>query len=284
MARLLITNFTPDEGGVYLLDADTSELTRLTEQPSRGITRGPDGYYVVGTRGFVWRLAPESWEVTPIGDTALHGAHDFRWIDDHFYLVASDSNRIARFDRELRPVDDLQIIRQEDDVCHANCLAQVNGQLLLTIFTLSPGRRQEKNETDAWAYEGKVLRLDWETGGYQVLYEPLAQPHSLVWHEEQLYCCESYTSEVTLLNLREKSKEVVCRLHGFVRALVFTEGMAYVGISGWKKKQTPLQKLLTRSRMECGIVELDPATWKPRRQFTIPGQQVYDMLVLDPAP
>src|SRR5205823_5142144 len=113
--------------------------------------------------------------------------------------------RIVRLDRDLREIDSLQIVESEEDVCHANCIEEVNGELLLSIFTLSPGARAEKNGTRVWQSEGKVLRLDWERKAYEVLFEPLAQPHSLTWRDGALYCCESHTSQISRVNLKTKS-------------------------------------------------------------------------------
>ena len=285
MPRLLITNCSkdPDAGGVYLLDTTTGQTDRLHDQPSRGITRGPDGFYVVGNKGAISHIDSSTWNVTPRVDTGLEGSHDLRWIDGSFYLVASRGNWIVRMDRDLEVLDTMQVVKDPGDVCHANCLISIAGELLLTIFTLSSGTRDEKRLTRHWRREGKVLHLDWEAKSYRVLYEPLAQPHSLVWHEEKLYCCESFESELALLDLERGTKHTLRRLHGFVRGLVFAGGKAYVGISHSRiRRKVPLtQRLLGLFRLRCGVLEVDPKTWAPKRSFPLPGTEVYDMLVLD---
>lgn len=281
MPRILVTNCSKAGGGAFVLDTETGRVEQIHPRSTRGITNGPDGIYFVENHGDVYRLDPESLQATQVARTGLDGCHDLRWIDDHFYLVACTGNLVQRLDRNLQPVDSLQIVPDEADVCHANCLIRLDGRLLLTIFTLSPGRREEKNTSRAWTSEGKVLALDWERKGFEVLHEPLGQPHSLVWHEERLYCCESATSQVTLLDLSRKSRRGLRRLHGFVRGLAFHDGIAYVGISRRRKHMTVIQKLLWSRRLSCGVIALDSRTWKPLGEWAIPGTEVYDLVILD---
>lgn len=281
MARLLITNTTRPKGGIFLLDTGSGELRQLYDQPTHGLTRAPDGFYCIENFGSIHHLDPKSWKVTKRAETGFEGCHDLRWIDGSFYMVASQGNWVARLDPELRILDRMQIVASDDDVCHANCLIARDGELLLSIFTLSPGRREEKRFTRPWKTEGKILRLDWERKRFDVYYEPLNQPHSLIWHDERLYFCESFTSDVSRLSPDRKRKERLCRLRGFVRGLAFAEGNAYVGISRWLRHMSPWQRYLARRGLPCGVVELDTKRWKPRRQFPIPGQQVYELLVLE---
>ena len=125
MPRLLITNCTldPAAGGVYLLDTTTGDLKRIHDQPTRGITRGPDGFYAVGNGGAVYHLDPATWKATHRAETGLNGAHDLRWLGgDEYYLVASRGNIVARLDRDFNVLDTLRIVDSEEDVCHANFL------------------------------------------------------------------------------------------------------------------------------------------------------------------
>lgn len=280
MPRLLISNHTPTEqGGVYLLETGNGRLTRVCKQPARGLTRGPDAFYFVEIDGRIFRLDPDGWTVRQVAETGLRGCHDLKWLNGEFYLVASIGNRVARLNSDFQVRDVLQVIEDESDVCHANCLEWVNGEMLLSVFTLSPGRREEKRKSRRWRREGKVLRLDWERKGYEILFEPLSQPHSLTWHQSRLFCCESFNSDIVILE--NGDRQPMGRLFGFVRGLDFGEGTAYVGISHHRVRgKTFLGRLLHRLRSWCGVVELDTRTWKVRRRFRIPGRELYDVLVL----
>lgn len=283
MPRLLISNHTPTkEGGVYLLDTDSSRLTKVCKTPARGLTRGPDGYYFVEDEGVIHHLDPESWKVTRRAETGFRWCHDLRYFDGEYVLVASRGNRVARLGSDLQVREVIQIIEDENDVCHANCVEQVNGGTLLCVFTLLPGKRADKRGTDSWRRDGKVLRVNWETKSYDVLYEPLSQPHSLVWREGTLFLCESYTSEVAALDLEDRTKKTLCRLHGFVRGLAFARDTAYVGISHHRVKgKTPWARLRHWLTSWNGVVEVDTTTWTVKRKVRVPGTQVYDVLLLE---
>jgi hypothetical protein len=284
MPRLLVTNCTnpPGPGGVYLLDTASGRVRRVHDLASRGLTLGPDGVYVVGNKGAIHHINLDTWRVTQRADLQLDGSHDLKWIDGSFYLVASVGNLVVRLDENLREIDRMQIVEDEGDVCHANCLLGLNGEILLSIFTLSPGRRAEKRKTPAWRTEGKVLRLDWPRKRFDILYEPLSQPHSLVSHNGTLYCCESARAEVVTLDPQSGTKRVVMPryAYGFARGLEFVGGSAFVGVSRFRKKTTLLHKLRSLLEVQCGVVEFDAKTWKPRRGFRLPGTDTYEILAL----
>src|SRR5262249_26995193 len=138
------------------------------------------------------RLRPEDWSAELVAELPLGDCHDLHWIDGHFYLVASLGNQIVRLNAECRPVDRMQIVEDERDICHVNSITAADGQLFCSIFTLSPGERKEKRYTDAWFHEGKILRLDFPRRTYDIFHEPLCQPHSLSCFQGALHLVESH--------------------------------------------------------------------------------------------
>jgi hypothetical protein len=282
MSRLLITNCTAEEhGGVYLLETRTGETRRVHDVPSRGITHAPDGIYVVGNVGDVYRLDRNTWKATQVAQTGLAGSHDLRWFRDSFYLVSSKDDLVARLSPSFELLDSIQLVEEPGDVCHANCLAEVDGELLLSIFTLSAGRREEKRLTPVWRTQGKILRLDWPSRAFEILYEPLLQPHSLVARDGFVYCCESFGKRVARVSLEAGTRETVRELRGFVRGLAFSGGSAFVGISRMRRKAPALERLVRRLYQWTGVLELDPETWRLRRRYPIPGSEVYEILPVD---
>ena len=126
-----------------------------------------------------------------------------------------------------------------------------------------------------------MLELDWEARSFRILHEPLCQPHSLVWREGGLYCCESFTSAVSVVDPTSGSRRTLRRLHGFVRGLDFAGDSAFVGISRTRKKMPWWQRMVEKLRHWCGVIELDPNTWRVKRRFRVPGAEVYEILAID---
>lgn len=280
MPRLLVTNCDndPASGGVYLLDTGPGTVQRLHDQSSRGITRGPDGYYVVGNLGEVHRLDPARGSSDRVAATGYRASHDLVWTGQEFYLVGTQGNWVVRYDSALRRQDAFQVVEDERDICHANCLAERDGELLLSIFSFA-GMGESKAEIRARRTEGKVLRLHWDARRCETAVDRLSQPHSLVWHEGQLYCCESFKSQVARLDPERGGKTTLCRLSAFVRGLAFSGGRAYVGISR-RRRLTPLQRLFQPFHLKCGVVEMETGArrWRRLRHFPLPGTQVYAIL------
>jgi hypothetical protein len=295
MARYLFSSSSKAEGGVFLLDSGTGETRRVFSGPSRGLTAGPDGYYVVSgyrnpTEGCstIHRLEPEGWRAERVAEFPLGDCHDLRWIGGHFYLVASLGNQIVRLDERCREVDRIRIVPDERDICHVNCIAESDGALYCTIFTLSPGERSEKRYTDAWFHEGKILRLDWSRGAYDILYEPLAQPHSLQQFQGGLYLVESHTSSLVRVDPATRRKRVLGAYTGFLRGMAFGPGEAVLGASLMyrkdRKRRRPLS--LLRQWQErlfpfAGLVVVNTKTWKTRRRVPVEKAEVYDVLCLE---
>lgn len=283
MARLLVSNCTvdPETGGVYLLDTATGTHRRVVDQPARGLTRGPDGYYAAGNNGEIFRIRTDTWTTEQLATLDLKGCHDLRWVRDRFYLVASHGNQVVELAPDLTPRGRYQVVEHDGDVAHPNCLLEWEGRLLLSIFTLSPGTRMEKRSTPAWRHEGKILRLNWEAQSHEILFEPLSQPHSVLEKDGWIFCCESWGHQVVRVDLKTGRKEVLKQLYGFVRGLALTPQANFVGMS--EPRSIPwTDRVFRPRRMYCGVIELDPFTWQPRREFRLPGTQVYEILELAP--
>lgn len=298
MARYLFSSSSKAVGGVFLLDSGTGATRRILEGSSRGLTRGPDGgYYVVSgyrnpTEGSstLHRIDPESWTAELVAEYPLGDCHDLKWIDGHFYLVASLGNQIVRLDRDGRVADRMQIVEDHRDICHVNCIAEAGGELYCTIFTLSPGERKEKRYTDAWFEEGKILKLDFARRTYDIFYEPLSQPHSLHGAQDALYLVESHRSCVSRVDLKTRRKRVAGEYTGFLRGMALGEGEAVLGASLMyrkdRKQRRPLSFLrqwYERLRPFSGLLVVDGKTWRVRRRVPVPRAEVYDVLALDGA-
>ncbi len=282
MAQLLITNSSRSAaGGVYRLDTETSAVRRISDLAPRGITRGPDGWYVVENGGNVHRLDPESGATTLAAETGLKAAHDIRFHRGSFYIVSSKRNRVVRLSPSFQKEAQVVIARAAIDTCHANCLLPMATQMLLSVFTLSEAGRLEKRLTRDWRHSGKILALDWDRGSFDVVYEPLSQPHSLVQHHGQIYVCQSYTGAICRVDLERGTIKTVKKPRGFVRGIAFSGDRAFVGISVLRAQGNLFQQLYRRMFRWCGVHEYRLPDWKLIRRHPVPGAQIYELALLE---
>jgi hypothetical protein len=294
MARYLVSSNAAGYGGLFLFDTTDGSIRQLLRGSYRGVTRGPDGawYTVSGRRNprkdtsTVHRLDPETWKAEAVAEHPVKDSHDLKWIRGAFYLAASVGNQVLKLDADCRLIDRLQLVSDDRDTCHVNCLVDWQDALYCTVFTLTAGSRLEKRLLDEWHTDGKLLKLDFESKTFEVACEPLGQPHSLVGRGGMLYVLESHTSSVTRLDPRTGSRERVAQYSGFLRGLAFTPGEAVVGVCEMyapeRKKLRPLpffRQWLERVRPFSGLLVLDER-WKVRRRVPLPGAEVYDVVSL----
>lgn len=298
MAYYLLTNAAKSNGGAFLIDTTRGRKRKVLRGSFRGVTQAPDGSFwvVSGSRrtqaekSAVHRIDPRDWSSEKIGDYEVRDSHDLRWFRGHFYLVASVGNVILKLDREGREVDRMQIVEDARDIVHVNCLTEIDGALYCTIFTLTPGERKLKSATGAWHTEGKLLKLDFDNKRFDIVYEPLCQPHSLIPRPEGLYVVESHLSTLSRLDLQRGTCERIRQYRGFLRGLAFTPGEAVLGCCVMyvqdRRRMRPLPWL--RQKLEelfpfSGLYVLDDRTWKVRHRVPIEFSEPYELLPLDPS-
>lgn len=296
MPHYLFTSNARGEGGVYLLDSGRGTVRKLLRGSYRGLTRGPEGgfYTVSGYRNptrdttTLHRLEPRTWCSEEIGRYPVKDSHDLRWIDGAFYLVASVGNQILKLAADGRVLDRMQLVPDERDICHVNCVIQHRGELYCTLFTLSPGERREKHRRPEWFTEGKLLRLDFAGKTFSVVYEPLFQPHSLVEEDGGLYLLESHHSVVSHVDPRAGTRRVLRQYRGFLRGLAFAPRERVIGVNEMyrphRRRLRPLpwlQQWLEERFPFSGLLVTDES-WRVRRRVRVPGAEVYDVLLLNP--
>ncbi len=299
MPLYLVTSNAIGRGGIHLFDSECGELQQLLRGSFRGITRGPDDawYVVSGNRNpqkdvsVIHRLDPHTWRSEPIAQLPVKDSHDLRWFDGAFYLVASVGNQILKLDAGCRLVETFRLAESEDDTCHVNCLAWIDGTLHCTVFTLTPGDREEKRGTGIWHTDGKLLRLDFAGRSSTVVHEALWQPHSLVPRPDGLYLVESHRSTITRIDLDDGSSQVMRQYSGFLRGLAFSADEVVLGVCVMyardRHRLRPLpwfRQWGERLRPFAGLLVLDERL-RVRRRVPMPLAEVYDIVAVDePSP
>ena len=291
MPRYLFSSASKSErcGGVFTFDSRTGERQQVVRAPCRGLTPGPDGcFFAVDRDSAVHRIVPGTWRSEIVARVDAGDAHDLRWIEGGFFLIASLGNRLLRLDAEFRVVDEMRVVDDERDICHLNCLAWTDGALYCTLFTLTPGDRKIKRLTGAWMTEGKVIRVDMSSKRFEVVQEPLGQPHNPTPRPDGLYLTESHWGRVTRVDTAARGAEVAGRYYGFVRGLAFGREETLVGVCRlYRRERLALQQLPRlqhwRERLFpfAGILVVDPKTWRTRRRHRLRSFDVYDIVPLD---
>jgi hypothetical protein len=184
----------------------------------------------------------------------------------------------------------MQVVEDDRDTCHVNCLTQAGEAMYCSVFTLTPGDRKEKRLLGIWQNDGKVLRIDYPGRSFEIVGEPLAQPHSLLGRNGQIYLTESHSSQLTQVDPVSGDIRRLMGFYGFLRGLAFSPGEAVVGVSPILRKERrrfrrlpPLLSFLESLRPFSGVLVLDPETWKVRRRLREPGCEPYEILPIDEA-
>ena len=162
------------------------------------------------------------------------------------------------------------------DTHHVNSVAYANGHLYCSAF----GPRDEGAASWSSARNGYIRDV---TAGVTVL-GGLRQPHSAVWHDGQLFLCNSQEGSV---NVRG---DVIAYLSGYSRGLTFgPDGLLYVGTSLARKPavvtgdtgvflnptgEGPLHG-------QCAVIKMT-LRGTNRVEIAIPpfGNEIYDLIVL----
>jgi uncharacterized protein (TIGR03032 family) len=173
------------------------------------------------------------------------------WFVNTRFSVLCHPSDTHTFEPVWRPpfVDDLA----PEDRCHLNGLAMRDGE---PAFVTALGRT---NTAGGWR-DNKV------SGGI-VLHVPcgdivadgLAMPHSPRWHAGRLYVLNSGAGELLCINPDSGSRDIVCRLQGYLRGLSFAGQYAIVGLCQIREERVfggmPVQEVY--DKLLCGIAIVD---------------------------
>ena len=296
MARYLFTSVSSTRGGIWLFDSATGETQRLVKGHFRGITLGPDGrWWAVSGRRYRSRahrtrlvaVTPESWEVEERGELPYRGCHDLRWTGDAFCLAASFGNRLIRLDEEGRETGVFQLVETNEDVCHLNSVAALDGEMYCTVFSLEPGTRGEKRGTPAWHSAGMLLRVDFDARSYDICVRNLEQPHSLNATDDGFLLVESHAASITRVWPSDGRSKRVAVHKGFVRGLAVGDDEWLAGVCTLQREEEPesalgrlAARMLPPSRPFEGLLSLEPGTGALRRRFPLPESDIYDVVRL----
>ena len=189
----------------------------------------------------------------------LH-VHDVGLVSDSVWMVNTRFNCLSHpSDRmTFEPIWSPPFITDlvPEDRCHLNGLAMRDGKpafvTALAETNIVGGWRDHK------AKGGVVIEVE----SREVVARDLSMPHSPRWHEGALYVLNSGLGELLRIDPRDGSREVICRLTGYLRGLTFHGPHALVGLC--QARETALfggvPVAETGKRLLCGIALVDLRT------------------------
>ena len=275
-SRLLITAGTK-HGALLLGDAEAREFRALAEGNFRGLCVSGTEAFAVTADGALYRVDPGRAKAEQIAELGWRECHDVRRIGEHFFLMATEANTIVRYDLAWREVDRWQLFPREEDVLHVNSIAADEEGLLVSLFCLTPGTRAEKRLDRVWKQDGRIVRLDWATGRWHPISQPLGQPHSLTAADGRVLLCNSFHREVSEVDRATGRVRRLAATPGWCRGITWragpTGGEWLVGISANRRR-----KLRWQGRR--GQVAAFAADWRPLWHVPAPAAEIYDLVVV----
>lgn len=208
-------------------------------------------------------------------------AHSVHMLDESSIAVTDTGNsRVLIYGHDLKgfltyePLESWGAI--PEDAIHLNDFVQTPFGLVASCFNFQSFRSLEE-PGHAWQKRGYGLLLTLEKFGKRnvsrVVGMGLACPHSLVWHNDRLYCCSSATGE--FLRLRrteqgifvEEERKLITTEHFLRGALPLEDGRWILGGSSLRKADRAGMGVFILS--PDGSIETIPVA---------PAGEIYDIL------
>ncbi len=183
--------------------------------------------------------------------------HDVAFGAGGIWMVNTRFNCLARPSDEhtFEPLWRPQFITDlvPEDRCHLNGLAMRDGKPAY-VTALA-----ESNTAGGWR-EHKVsggVVIDFASG--EIVTRGLAMPHSPRCHEGSLYVLNSGAGELLQIDPARGTREVVCRLDGYLRGLAFSGSYALIGLCQARETQIfggmPVE--IAHDRLRCGLAVIN---------------------------
>lgn len=163
----------------------------------------------------------------PLSD--MVDVHSIVFLDNVLHMVSTGTDEVRSVsifqDGDLKSAVTYSPIGNSKDTIHINAITQNKGQLYVSMF----GPRSSERWSSA-TY-GSVVNIT--TG--QVLYEKIYHPHSLVFHADDWYVCES-----SMRRVLQNGMPIISFEEGYVRGLAVSDEYVFVGVSSGRKNSKSL--------------------------------------------
>jgi len=219
--------------------------------------------------------------------TGMINIHDIAWGNDGLWVVNSIFSCLSKlsaqhsfiacwkpsFISELKP----------ENRCHLNGMALLDGEpRYVTAFSQSDASESWR---DREINEGVLIDIKND----RVIKDDIPLPHSPKCHQGKVYYCASGDGEIHVYDPQTDNVDVLCKLPGFTRGMVFIGDLMIVGTSKVREPQNEsAEKRKIKLKEEescCGIWLLNASNGEviTHLEFTGSVSQIYDIAVIPDA-
>jgi len=264
----LLLSCCNQNGGLYLLDFKDKQydLIKILDVECRGIVKYGKYFLVVSNSEGIFILDDK---LKIIKQKTSHKGLDYHGAaikNDMAFIVETGTNSIGVYDlrKDLLKIDEIRFSPNKiTDVCHVNDLFIVDDSLFVSMFSY-PNHSADGGVIIEYSLKDRKI--------INFIYEKLSQPHSVLFHNNHLYYCNSVKFTV-----HQNDKEIFKSL-GYTRGLAIHKQTMFIGQS----ESRHLDKLLqdhTNILFECGIY-VHNLTTKLSSFISLPSSEVYGILII----
>ncbi len=186
--------------------------------------------------------------------------HDLSYTSQkEIFAVSADFSAIVKLDAEFhfKPYWKPSFISKlaPEDRCHLNGMALKN-DLPKYATAFSAGNTPQSWRKDI-LHSGVLIDIEND----DIIIEGLSMPHSpkiiMLDHNPHILFFESGKGEICLFDIKNKRKETLFSVNGFLRGLSFYKGYLFVGLSKARKSSTTSSLLEIEEDTNAGIAVFD---------------------------
>ena len=164
-----------------------------------------------------------------------------------------------------------------EDRCHLNGMAMLNGKpKYATAFN-------NGNTPQSWRDNITSSGVVYDIDQNQIICQGLAMPHTPRIFNNELYVLQSATGELTKINTKDGSYEVIVKIDGFIRGMSLHNDYLFIGISKLRKNSSTFGKLdFAKNANQAGIiiVHLPTKSISGKINYLNSLDEIYDVHIL----
>ncbi|UFJ42521.1 TIGR03032 family protein [Brevibacillus humidisoli] len=265
--KLLVTCCN-EQGGLYqiLFQKNTYSVTKVQYGHFTGIAKYRD-QYVIANPAQVF-LFDRQFQVLAASDEIYLDIHGVAVYKDNAFVVETMKNSIGIYDLpSLKRSSEIRFHPSDIDVYHINDLYVAGDRLFISMF--SP--------LDEWlpqcGHGGVIVEYDLlENKVKKIHHDHLNQPHSVLYHDGQIFYCNSRPYEV------KRGGEVIFTTASYTRGLAINAPYLFVGQSISRNMGEEATEAAKNHGMICGIYVFNYVE-RASEFISLPSREVYGMVI-----